>query len=455
MRELFMYIHSSRLLLYACFSIVVVVAVATLYAVPMAFVVAAGSMGVVLFVRGRSWRTRIVAVCLLAASLSAWRVLALPEYIATNAYDQMYTFRAVVVREPEIRVDSQRLVVETRAVDGLVQIKRPLQPRFAVGDVVEVYCFLREPEPFDGFAYDKYLQRHGIGGLCHYPGMNKIGEEHDARYYLFRAKAWVISRFQQSLAAPEHSLILGAVFGDKRAIPQNVMDAFRATGTSHILVISGMHVALLTAMLMNLLQQFGLGRRSIAFVTIGTLAVYVLATGLQSSAIRASLFGSTALMAQLLGRQKNSVRMLLVVATGMLLWNPLLLWYDVGFQLSFAATAGIIVLSARCEEWLRFMPQLLGLRMTAATSLAAIIATTPISVYHFGTFSVIALLANLIVVPLMPVIMIYSLATILLSLISTQLATWFSLPLYYLLHWLIRLVVWLSEWEFAQVTIPL
>lgn len=366
----------------------------------------------------------------------------------------MITFQGVVVREPELLVDSQRIVLETRAVEGHVQVKRPLRPRYQVGDRLEVYCMLRKPEPFDGFAYDKYLERYGIGGLCYFPGARFIEVEESWQRRLFMAKEWVVDRFRHAMAPPEQSLILGALFGNKRAIPNEVMNAFRATGTSHILVISGMHVSLITALLARVISWLRLPRRLSVVTILCMLAVYVLLTGVQSSAVRASLFGSSTLIAQLVGRPKSSLRLLVVVAAGMLLANPLLLWFDTGFQLSFSATAGIIVFNTWFENRLRWLPQAVGIRTTAATSISAIVATTPVSAYAFGTFSPVALAANLVVVPLMPIVMIYAIAAVIVAVALPGVAMWFALPLYYLLRFMVWVVSWFGSLPFASVTLP-
>lgn len=448
-------LEPSRILLVICAGIILGVAIATKIDVSKwKDVLLAGSCFFVLAVFAvRNARLRLMLLCAIVFCAALWRVNSLPDYTA-NPYDQMLTFQGTVVREPEILIDTQRIVVDTLAVEGLVQIKRPLQPRYQVGERLEIYCFLRKPEAFDGFAYDKYLERYGVSGQCHYPGIKSLGVQGGAMTRLFAIKQWLQQRVEQSMPSPENSIILGALFGNKRAIPPSIMDAFRATGTSHVLVISGMHVALLTAFLANILKVLGCNKRSVALLVMVSLALYVTLTGFQASAIRASLFGSSALVAELLGRQKSSLRLLLVVGAGMLLWNPLLLWFDAGFQLSFAATSGIIVFNPFFQKRLALLPEQFGLRSTAATSVSAIVATTPITAFSFNTFSPIALIANILVVPFMPIVMTYSIVLTGVAALSTQIATWLSLPLYYLLRTLIAVVDWLSKWQFASVDLP-
>lgn len=394
---------------------------------------------------------RCIAVILLVCSMAYIRVGLLPHY--SNPYGEYITFVGQIIREPEIRIDSQRLIIKSDAIEGVVQITRPLQPRYTVGDLLEIQCVLRKPEAFDSFAYDKYLERYGISALCRYPGIEHIGFSHSWRSVLFAAKEYTVQRFIYSIPAPEHSIILGAVFGDKRAVPPHITESFRITGTSHLLVISGMHVSILITIMTRLLQSIRISNRWSVYAIMVLLAVYVTLTGFQASALRASLFGVTALLAELLGRTRSSLRILVMIAAVLLLWQPLLLFYDAGFQLSFLATAGIIIFQKPIEQVIRFIPEWATFRSTAATSLAAMITTTPLIIYSFETLSIIALLANTVVVPLMPSIMCGAIVAIIVSLFfPSSMAMWLNLPLTHILHIFISIVDWFSQLPYASIS---
>lgn len=187
---------------------------------------------------------------------------------------------------------------------------------------------------------------------------------------------------------------------------------------------------------------------------IGFLSLYALLTGLQPPAVRATVFGSISLFATLVGRRSDALRLLILVATLMVAWNPLLLFYDAGFQLSFLATAGMILLVSAITARIEWVPDVFELRTTMATTTAALLATTPLILFSFGLLSVVALPANLILVPLMNFVMIGGLVAVVITVIlPASVATWICLPLYFLLHLTVQIVEWFAQWSFASIEI--
>ena len=129
---------------------------------------------------------------------------------------------------------------------------------------------------------------------------------------------------------------------------------------------------------------------------------FVVFTGMQASALRAGIMGSSFLIAGLAGRRNVSLRVLVFAGGGMLLFNPLLLAHDVGFELSFLAVFGILALLPLFQYFLRRFPNPFGLRDILFMSIAAQVFTFPLLVHHFGIFSVVSIVANLLLVPLLP-----------------------------------------------------
>lgn len=444
--------HRSVLLLYICAGICIGVVIGSLLAVPQVVgvvAVAAGMAGAA-FIRGHA---TLLLVCMVGIGLGTLRTSFMPSF-EENPYDRRAEFTGEVVREPELLLDAQRLAVRSTSLDGLVQVKAALHPRFRIGDRLNMACTLRKPEPFDGFRYDRYLERHHIAATCSYPTIQLAGRRESLTTKLFDTKERLKDGLRHVLPAPEHTILLGALFGDKRAVPEQIMNAFRTTGTSHVLVISGLHVSLLTMIIMHILRAAGLRKQHTVVMIMAFLVLYLVFTGVQASATRATLFGSTALIAELLGRRSQSLRVLLVVATVMLLVNPLLLVYDTGFQLSFAATAGIIVASSWIQERLWWMPSALGLRAAMATSLSAIVATAPIIAYAFQTLSLSAFVANLVVVPTMPLVMFGGIIVTAVSQLSQTMASVIAVPLYFVIHALIQIIEWFASLPYTSLSLP-
>lgn len=412
-------------------------------------------IGAFIYTLFRSFTMRVLALLLLGCACGMMRVTVVQQHTTAIPFDEYSTFEAVIEREPVLKQENQRVVVQAENIDGFIQLNTSLQPHFRVGDRLRIQCTLRKPESFEEFRYDKYLQRYGIVATCYYPQIEKIGFVDSPNAQLFAAKQWVVERLQHTLSAPENTIILGSVFGMNSTLPEDLEDAFRRTGTIHLLVISGSNVVVITGVLLGMMKHLPLSRRNAIIAVISVLFLYAIFTGWQPPAVRATFFGGVALLASLMGRSSQALRLLIIVATLMLLLNPLLLLYDAGFQLSFLATTGIIIFSKPLEDYLHRIPEFLGLRTATAVTLSATLTTAPLIAYSFHTFSLIALPANLVVGPLMTVIMLAGcVAIILTAVLQSSLATWILLPLYYAIHITLQIVQWFNSIPYASVDLP-
>ena len=176
-------------------------------------------------------------------------------------------------------------------------------------------------------------------------------------------------------------------------------------------------------------------------------------TGLQPSAVRAGIMGGLFLLAQHLGRINASSRAVVFAAAVMLFLNPFLLRLDAGFQLSFAAMMGIIYLSPIFANWLRSLPETAGLKGVLAMTLSAYSFTAPILIYNFGQISLVGILANLLIVPLLFVVMAGGFLFALAGMISQPLGWIFSWPVWLLLTYITKIVEWFSSAPFAALTL--
>lgn len=204
---------------------------------------------------------------------------------------------------------------------------------------------------------------------------------------------------------PESSFLLGLLIGDIDGIPQDLRDAFRRTGTSHILAVSGYNVARVIEMVV-LLSTLALAKRKrAAMATAVAVLGFVLLAGASASVVRAGVMGGVSLLARLLGRRYSGTNALVCAAAVMLAVLPFALRHDVGFQLSFAAVWGLHALGPSFIKWARFIPERFGLRSIFGETLAATLATLPISLAVFGTLSILSPIVNLVVLPLIPAAM--------------------------------------------------
>jgi competence protein ComEC len=192
------------------------------------------------------------------------------------------------------------------------------------------------------------------------------------------------------------------VLGADEDIPAAMSDDFKDSGLAHVLAVSGQNVALLAALAWPLLAAAGLQRRGRLIGVAVLIALYVPVTGAGPSIMRAGVMGLAAVAAAVAGRPASRWYALLLAAALTLGFDPRA-WQDVGWQLSFAAVAGIFVLVRPLATTLRALPE--PLRMGAALTVAATVATAPLMAFHFDRVSLAALPANLVALPAIPLVM--------------------------------------------------
>lgn len=214
----------------------------------------------------------------------------------------------------------------------------------------------------------------------------------------------LIARLAFVLPEPAAGFSAGLLLGYRAAIPADIMEDFRRTGLTHILAVSGFNIIIIIEAVSRMLMF--LRRRTADVVTIIFMVFFVLLTGASASVVRAAIMGSLALAARIAGRKNSGLRSLALAACAMAFINPFIIFYDIGFQLSFGAAAGILLFSRKLKDFFKKIPERFGLKDGCAVTLAAQIFTLPVIIYHFRAFSLITLFANLIVLPFIPIIML-------------------------------------------------
>ena len=330
-----------------------------------------------------------------------------------------------------------------------------------------------------------------------FPTIQKIEDEENFSpqrsfiKFLLKTRGQIEKNLSQLLPEPQASLLLGVVFGVKKQMPENFWQNLRKTGTLHLVVASGQNVVIISGFLMNSLVFF-LKRRMAILITLLTLVAYVFLVGAEPPAIRAGLMAGMILLGQFLGREGDQGKFLLLTAMIIILISPLML-FDIGFQLSFAATAGLIWIypilrkktfysfsenfdsvsdslgknrslvnelsGARKVKshkicWTRrvlnFMAAFPLLGESFLVTISAQLATLPILLVNFGQFSWLSPLVNILVLPIIPSLMALGLALSVLSFVSrffSQVLAWFLWPL---LTWFVGVVNWFGHWSWIS-----
>jgi competence protein ComEC len=361
----------------------------------------------------------LVAVALGGISVGAWRAddtsLATgPGSVAALA-GQDLRIAGAVADDPRPRADRQQLVIDEVAVVN-AEVERPLRGRVlvwlprgigvSVGDRIALDGRLEQPRDFDGFAYRDYLARQGIGVILRAYAAVPAGGAGGPAALLADLRGWLRDGLNAIVPEPEAALGAGILLGVRSAIAPEINEAFATAGLTHIVAISGWNIAIVAALVASMTRPLARrpgGRWTTPVAGIGAVGAYVLLTGAGPSVVRAALMALALVVARSGGSPTHAASALLAAAGVMLAAAPPVLW-DVGFQLSLLATGGLIAFAGGFERALHRWPG--WLREPVALTMAAQLTTLPIILLNFERLSIVAPLANVLVVPIVPLAMV-------------------------------------------------
>lgn len=266
------------------------------------------------------------------------------------------------------------------------------------------------------------------------------------RGFLRATKRAVEEGINRAVPEPEAGLLAGLLVGGDDRLPRNIQEEFSRTGLSHIVAVSGYNVSIVAVLLMSLLVFCGLYRQQALWGALLGIGLFTLLVGAPASAVRAAIMTGAALLAVRMGRLGSPANAILLSGTAMLFFNPLLLRYDIGFQLSFAATIGIVSLVPFA---------LLSLRLgdVVSTTLAAEVFVLPILLFHFHTLPVFALLVNAIVLPFVPIAMLLGSVAAFFGAMVPSLAFIFGFPAFLVARGILSTVEFFASQHFATLLI--
>ncbi len=351
-----------------------------------------------------------------------------PQFIAWyNDTGQKYVIEGWVASPPErgdsgvlLRVRVERLhpaaALAFTPVEGLLLARLPSGGAWHYGDRIRLEGNLETPPEGEDFSYRAYLARQGIHALLSSGEARRLAGAggNPLLRFLLAFKARALETVYRLWPDPEASLLAGILLGVESGIPAPVQAAFRETGTSHVIAISGFNITIIAGIFVTYLGRWLGPRRGTLLAVLG-VALYTLLVGADAAVLRAALMGTLTLFARLLGRRQTALNTLAFTAALMTALDPFTPW-EVGFQLSFAATLGLVLyadsLSRAFERAaLRLLPPSWVRRASGAVSeyvlltFAAQITTLPVMAYHFGALSWVAFFTNPVILPVQPPIM--------------------------------------------------
>lgn len=347
---------------------------------------------------------------------------------------------------------------------GRVLLRVAGDAEWRYGDRVQAAGLLRTPPEQGTFSYRAYLARQGILSILEADAIEPLpgrsGNPFLSWIYGFRAAA--LDRIQRSFPAPESELLAGVLLGIESGIPEQLLEAFNATGTRHVIAISGFNITILAAITTALFSRLLGARRGLWFTGI-ILGVYTLLVGADPSVIRAAVMGGLALLARMLGRESQALLSLAAAAMVMTLLDPAILW-DIGFQLSFMAALGLVLYGEPMRKSLtlrltRWVSEESAARITHLIaefllySLAAQATSLPLSLVYFQRISLVSVIANAVVLPLQPPLMILGGVATLSGLVWSPIGDLLAYAAWPFPALTIKAVTLLAKGPFASLTI--
>ncbi|MEE9441210.1 MAG: ComEC/Rec2 family competence protein [candidate division Zixibacteria bacterium] len=359
------------------------------------------------------------------------------------------------------RADSIIVRDSVRPASGsiLVNVRRETT-EFMLGDAVSFSGRLYNPSGgnYPGqFDYREYLANKGIRGIVYISNPVLIlKSEKESNVWgkaISSLRKWVLDCFQSNLTEIPNALASGFLIGETRDIPEDIYQAFRRTGTLHLLAVSGSNVALVLIVISVFLKVFAFKKTTRLLILISVVVVFSHLSNNQPSVIRASVMAILIIFVRFLYRRADLNNIIAAAACLLILYDPANL-FDIGFQLSFAVTWGLILFLPKVNSLLvgySISSAYRYLLLVTGCSFIASLVSAPITLFYFGEMSLVTVFSNLLIVPLVSVAVIGIMILLTVNLIFPPLAIIAGALLDRLLIIINELVIWFGSWEFSAI----
>lgn len=377
--------------------------------------------------------------------------------------------KGFVDSEPDIRETKVLYVLKTESIDDykaekrikgrilLTTLKDGTDKLYGYGERLEVRGALntakgsRNP---GGFNYKGYLVKSGISAAVFAKNYNIHEKGSGNTNFLVKTGAIlrerIVTVIDKSLPKEQAGLLNGMLIGYRDGLSKDVQTAFSDSGLSHVMAVSGMNVAFIIIPLVFVFKKLRIGQKAANVIIIAVLLLFVYITGFSPSVVRAVIMGVIVLLGQVIMRETDIYTSLSLAAILLLLYNPYNL-FDIGFQLSFCATLSLVFFYKNIKDKLnfRFMPEIIS--STLAATIAAQIGVLPIIVFYFNKVSIVSLISNLLVVPLVGLVTILGFMMAIIGQVSIVLSQYIGYVNCSLLTFILYVVKISSQLPFAVI----
>lgn len=439
----------------------------------LSWAVLAGLMLVGVVIGWGSERYRIFNIALLMLALGGLRASLVPTTSDVAAYNLSggLTIEGVIIDAPDVRDNRVQFRINTETVtrigqtvetSGLVLVRAPRTTDVAYGDRVAVTGLLITPGEFDTFSYADFLARQGVYSIMTNAAVEVVSSGHGSTFYstIYDLRRQANDLINDALPEPSAGLLTGILLGNERGISPELADDFSRVGASHVVAISGFNMVIIAGVVMALLNPGEKKRPWTAIIGLTVIGLYTIFVGANAAVLRAAVMSGVLIIGQAINRKTYVPASLAFVALGMSFFDPDVLW-DISFQLSFFATLGLALyvdpMSKRFDALLfRLFPAPTARGLSSVLSeplivtIAAQILTLPLIILYFERLSLVALLVNLLIIPVQaPLLLFGGLATIIAFAVPVlaQVIYWIDMVL---LSWTIGVVRVFADLPFAD-----
>ncbi len=366
-----------------------------------------------------------------------------------------YTYLRIQVQEIAPLAGVSTTIQTGQKVSGMLLAMALPGEDWRYGDQVRLVGNPVSPPEASDFSFREYLARQGIYTYVAYPQITRLASGQGSPFWawLYALKDQALQELFRIFPQPESALLAGILLGDDSRLSPGLERAFQVTGTAHIIAISGFNIAILAGLFSTLFSRL-LGARWGALAAALGIGFYTLLVGANPAVVRAAIMGFLGLFAAQVGRRQMGLNSLAFTALVMCLVDPNLPW-DVSFQLSFMATLGLIIYAQPMQDAFihlaeRRLPSNLARKLAGPVgeyilfTLAAQLVTFPVMAFNFHNFSLVSLLANPLVLPPQPLVMVLGGVALLGSLVHPLLGQGLAYLAWPLTAYTIRVVEWLA-----------
>ena len=418
----------------------------------------------------------LFCIFILTISLGIFRFNAVDKpapYVFESQVGEKVNFSGLIIDEIDKRENNQKLTVELApqglALDSLkarpfsaktkILLSADFEEEFKYGDTINFSGTLEKPQNFYTntgklFDYINYLRKDGILYLIKKSTIEIVshGGGNFIKRGLFSFKDKFLDKINFAIQEPESLLMSGLILGEKSSFDESMRQAFVDTGTIHIVALSGYNVTIVAEWIMKIFS-FLPRNISFSFGVLGILLFVVMAGG-ASTAVRAGVMATLALIARATRRDYDVARALVLAGVLMIFFNPFILAFDVSFQLSFIATVAVIFLAPKMEKYFLWVTERFGLRDIVCITFSAYLFVLPFILYKMGNLSIVALPANILILPFIPLTMIFGFLTGFAGFIWSLFSIPFGFVSYLFLHYELSIISFFSRLPFASFSIP-